>query len=77
MSIGKSFLKAVFQTFSFYTFDICWTPPYSRKRAGNPDGNHQENKYWPPVNRVNNALGDRALICACPPMEFWEQQAAE
>jgi hypothetical protein len=66
MSIGKSFLKAVFQTFSFYTFDI-----------GNPDGNHQENKYWPPVNRVNNALGDRALICACPPMEFWEQQAAE
>lgn len=41
------------------------------------DGNHQENKYWPPVNRVNNALGDRALICACPPMEFWEQQAAE
>jgi len=25
MSIGKSFLKAVFQTFSFYTFDICWT----------------------------------------------------
>jgi glycine dehydrogenase len=41
------------------------------------DGNHQENKYWPPVNRVNNALGDRALICACPPMECWEQQAAE
>ena len=54
-----------------------WTRPYSRKQAGNPDGNHQENKYWPPVNRVNNALGDRALICACPPMEFWEQQAAE
>jgi glycine dehydrogenase len=54
-----------------------WTHPYSRKQAGNPDGNHQENKYWPPVNRVNNALGDRALICACPPMEFWEQQAAE
>ena len=54
-----------------------WTRPYSRKQAGNPDGNHQEKKYWPPVNRVNNALGDRALICACPPMEFWEQQAAE
>jgi len=54
-----------------------WKRPYSRKQAGNPDGNHQENKYWPPVNRINNALGDRALICACPPMEFWEQQAAE
>ncbi len=54
-----------------------WTHPYSRRQAGNPQGNRQENKYWPPVNRVNNALGDRSLICSCPPMEFWEQQAAE
>jgi len=54
-----------------------WTHPYSRRQAGDPDGNFQANKYWPPVNRVDNALGDRALICACPPMEFWEQQAAE
>ena len=54
-----------------------WTHPYSRKQAGDPEGNQQENKYWPPVNRVNNALGDRSLICSCPPMEFWEQQAAE
>ncbi len=54
-----------------------WTHPYSRKQAGDPDGNRQENKYWPPVNRVNNALGDRALICSCPPIEFWEQKAAE
>jgi len=52
-----------------------WPHPYSRMQAGNPDGNRQENKYWPPVNRVNNALGDRVLICACPPMEFWEQAA--
>jgi glycine dehydrogenase len=50
---------------------------YSRRQADDPDGNYQANKYWPPVNRVDNALGDRALICACPPMEFWEQQAAE
>ena len=54
-----------------------WTHPYSRKQAGDPEGNQQENKYWPPVKRVNNALGDRSLICSCPPMEFWEQQAAE
>jgi glycine dehydrogenase len=45
--------------------------------AGNPDGNRQANKYWPPVSRVNNALGDRNLICACPPMEFWDSEAAE
>jgi glycine dehydrogenase len=54
-----------------------WTHPYSRQVAGNPDGNRQANKYWPPVNRVNNALGDRNLICACPPMEFWDSEAAE
>ena len=54
-----------------------WTHPYSRQMAGNPDGNRQANKYWPPVNRVNNALGDRNLICACPPMEFWDSEAAE
>jgi glycine dehydrogenase len=54
-----------------------WTHAYSRRQAGDPDGNYQANKYWPPVNRVDNALGDRSLICACPPMEFWEQQAAE
>jgi glycine dehydrogenase len=45
--------------------------------VSDPNGNYQANKYWPPVNRVNNALGDRSLICACPPLEFWEQQAAE
>ena len=54
-----------------------WTHAYSRRQAGDPDGNYQANKYWPTVNRVDNALGDRSLICACPPMEFWEQQAAE
>ena len=57
--------------------DDDWARPCSRKQAGNPDGNHQENKNWPPVNRVNNTPGNRALICACPPMEFWEQQAAK
>ncbi|MEK9849154.1 MAG: aminomethyl-transferring glycine dehydrogenase [Candidatus Puniceispirillum sp.] len=54
-----------------------WTHPYSRQQAGNPDGNRQANKYWPPVSRVDNALGDRSLVCACPPLEFWETQAAE
>ena len=33
-------------------------------------------KYWPPVGRIDNAYGDRNLVCACPPMEAY-QQAAE
>ena len=49
-----------------------WTHPYSRRQAGNPDGGYQANKYWPPVSRIDNAFGDRNLICSCPPTEEWE-----
>jgi glycine dehydrogenase len=33
-----------------------------------------EHKYWPPVNRIDNAWGDRNLMCACPPMEAFADQ---
>ena len=49
-----------------------WTHPYSRKQAASPKGNEQANKYWPPVGRVDNAYGDRNLICSCPSIEEWE-----
>lgn len=52
-----------------------WTHAYGRKQAADPAGNRQANKYWPPVGRVDNAYGDRNLICACPPMEEWEDAA--
>ena len=52
-----------------------WTHPYSREQAANPDGNHQANKYWPPVSRVDNAYGDRNLICSCPSIDEWEAAA--
>ena len=52
-----------------------WTHPYSRRQAGNPVGNHQQNKYWPPVGRVDNAFGDRNLICSCPTPDEWDQAA--
>ena len=52
-----------------------WSHPYSRQQAGAPAGDRQANKYWPPVGRVNNAFGDRNLICACPPLESWEDAA--
>ena len=53
-----------------------WSHPYSRKRAGDPK-QQAGKQILATVNRVNNALGDRTLICSCPPMEFWEQNAAE
>ena len=52
-----------------------WDYPYSRKQAADPAGNQQDNKYWPPVARVDNAFGDRNLMCTCPPPEAWDQAA--
>jgi glycine dehydrogenase len=52
-----------------------WKHPYSRKQAASPEGNSQANKYWPPVGRVDNAFGDRNLICSCPSIEEWEEAA--
>lgn len=46
-----------------------WDRPYSRKQGCFPAGSFEVDKYWPPVNRVDNAYGDRNLVCTCPPME--------
>ncbi|MCA9732038.1 aminomethyl-transferring glycine dehydrogenase, partial [candidate division KSB1 bacterium] len=46
-----------------------WTHPYSREKAAYPTEWTRNRKFWPAVGRVNNALGDRNLICACPPIE--------
>jgi len=44
-----------------------WTHPYSREVAVYPAGPGQaEDKYWPPVRRIDGAYGDRNLVCACP-----------
>ena len=46
-----------------------WDRPYTRKQACYPAGSFGVDKYWSPVNRVDNAYGDRHLVCTCPPME--------
>ncbi len=46
-----------------------WHHDYSREQACYPVASLRDNKYWPPVARVDNAWGDRNLMCACPPME--------
>jgi glycine dehydrogenase len=48
-----------------------WTRSYSRAAACLPGGDAQKeqtDKYWPPVGRVDNAYGDRHLLCSCPPV---------
>jgi glycine cleavage system P protein (glycine dehydrogenase) len=32
----------------------------------------EEQKFWPPVGRINNPFGDRNLVCSCPPIESYE-----
>ena len=48
-----------------------WDRPYSREQACFPPGAFRVDKYWPPVNRVDNVYGDRHLVCTCPPMETY------
>ncbi len=52
-----------------------WDRPYSRDQACFPPGNLGVDKYWPAVNRVDNAYGDRNLVCTCPPMEDYAEAA--
>ena len=49
-----------------------WERPYSREAGCFPPGAFRVDKYWPPVNRVDNSWGDRHLICTCPPMEDYD-----
>ncbi|NLY63970.1 MAG: aminomethyl-transferring glycine dehydrogenase [Alcaligenaceae bacterium] len=46
-----------------------WEHDYSRNEAAYPHSVSPESKYWPPVARVDNAYGDRNLVCTCPPLE--------
>ncbi|XAT56321.1 aminomethyl-transferring glycine dehydrogenase [Rhodobacteraceae bacterium IMCC1335] len=52
-----------------------WHRPYSREQGCFPPGAFRVDKYWPPVNRVDNVYGDRNLVCTCPPMSDYAQAA--
>jgi glycine dehydrogenase len=54
--------------------DVCaseWARPYSREQAAFPAPWLREHKFWPPSARIDNAYGDRNLMCTCPPMESY------
>ena len=51
-----------------------WDRPYTREQACFPAGAFRVDKYWSPVNRVDNVFGDRNLICTCPPMEDYAEE---
>ncbi|AJE86936.1 glycine dehydrogenase [Streptomyces albus] len=49
-----------------------WEHAYSREEALFPTGVSASDKYWPPVRRVDQAYGDRNLVCSCPPLDAYE-----
>ena len=51
-----------------------WKHCYSKKIAFYPD-NRIDEKYWPPVKRIDNVYGDRNLFCECPPIETYEDKS--
>ena len=50
-----------------------WPHAYSRSQAAYPVARLRQHKFWPPVARVDDAYGDRHLVCTCPPVEAFEE----
>ncbi len=64
----ENLLKHAPHTAAVVTADE-WKRPYGRQRAAYPLPWVKAKKFWPSVGRVNNVLGDRKLVCSCPPIE--------
>jgi glycine dehydrogenase len=65
-------LKNAPHTAAMVTADT-WTHPYTRAEAAFPAPWTRDAKFWPTVRRVDNAYGDRNLVCACPPVEAYQE----
>ncbi|SEW29392.1 glycine dehydrogenase [Aliiroseovarius sediminilitoris] len=52
-----------------------WDRPYTREQGCFPAGSFRVDKYWSPVNRVDNAYGDRHLVCTCPPLSDYADES--
>jgi glycine dehydrogenase len=50
-----------------------WTHGYTRAQAAYPAPWLRRHKFWPPVARIDNAFGDRNLVCTCPPVEAFAE----
>jgi glycine dehydrogenase len=49
-----------------------WDRPYTREQAAFPGKVRSQDKYFAPVGRIDGAAGDRNLVCACPPLDAFE-----
>ena len=72
--VGNNLLTNAPHTLEEATADK-WEYPYSRKEALYPTSWILENKFWPTVKRIDQAYGDRNLICTCDPIEAYMEEA--
>ena len=68
-------LKNAPHTYEELTADV-WSHKYTREQAAFPLKYLKENKYWPPVSRVDNVYGDRNLVCSCPSLDSYRDEVA-
>jgi glycine dehydrogenase len=55
--------------------DGTWAHPYSEVEAAFPVRSLRDEKYWPPVNRIDQVQGDRNFVCSCPPLDAYKDAA--
>jgi glycine dehydrogenase len=67
---ANNILRNAPHTLAMITSDS-WTFPYTREKAAFPLDYIHENKFWPTVRRVDEAYGDRNLVCSCAPIEAY------
>ena len=67
----NNLLKNAPHTVSIVTA-TAWNRPYSREQAAFPAPWVRNNKFWPSVGRIDEAYGDRHLVCSCPPIEAYQ-----
>ncbi|WP_353197069.1 aminomethyl-transferring glycine dehydrogenase [Parapedobacter defluvii] len=71
----NNLLKGAPHTIAMVCADT-WDRPYTRSQAAFPLSFVRDHKFWPSVGRVNDSQGDRMLICACPPVDAYDQVEA-
>ena len=58
---------------ALYISSDSWDHKYSRSVAAYPTEYQKDHKYWPPVGRIDNAYGDRNLVCTCPSIDEYKK----
>ncbi len=75
VSVEKSVVRNAPHGYHLLT-DESWPFDYGRDRAFFPSAATRRDKYWPPVGRIDNVHGDRHLVCTCPPIDAYIDDAA-